>query len=159
MLGHLGAILGLARPILGHLGAILGASRAKLGPYWPNFGHNDPSWALLGPPRGHIRAVLGPSWGHLGPSWGHLGPSWGHLGPFQGYGRRGKTKHREEQQMICQFCDTYNAFSQLLLNMKPKKPRDGQHGRPQDGPRWPQDGPKMGPRGPRDGSKIGPKMA
>ena len=76
--------------------------------------------------RAHPGAVLGPSWGHLdqkrciktrgfihrfrahlgailGPSWGHLGPCWGHLGPFQGFERRGKTKHKEEQQRTSQF--------------------------------------------------------
>ena len=91
ILGHLGAILGLPGAISGHLR-----------PTWPNFGHHDPSWAILGP----LGAILEPSWGHLGAILGHLGamsgPSWGHLRPFQGYERSVKTKHREETQMTSQ---------------------------------------------------------
>ena len=54
---------------LRHLGAILGPSWAHLG---PSRGHPGPSWGHLGPSRGY----LGPSWGILGLSWGNLGPPW-----------------------------------------------------------------------------------
>ena len=35
--------------------------------------------------RGHLGAILGPSWGHLGVSWDHLGASWGIPGAFLGH--------------------------------------------------------------------------
>ena len=98
-------------PSRGHL-------EPQLGPSWPYLG---PSWAIL--------AVLGPILGDLGavlgPSWALLGPSWSHFVRFQGYERRGKTKHegREEPKTA---------------------PRE-----PQDGPKRAQDGPKRAPREPK----------
>ena len=70
--------------ILSSSWALLGSSRGSSGPPWGHLrGHLgavlEPSWAILG----HLGAILEPSWAilnHLGailgPSWAILGPSW-----------------------------------------------------------------------------------
>ena len=61
---------------------------------------------LLGPSRGYLGAILGPSRCHVGPSWvslaffgpilGLVGASWGHLGANSGQeGRRAKLTQRK----------------------------------------------------------------
>ena len=86
--GHLGAILG---PSWGHLGAILGHLGAILGHFKVtqvrskrNIERKRRCQASLAncarrPSESTIlwflRAILGPSWGHLGAILGHLGPS------------------------------------------------------------------------------------
>ena len=55
-----------------------------------------------------LRAILGPSWGHLGAIWGHfvfvLGPSWVHFGAVLGFKHGLTTIHgfrTEHGYMIC----------------------------------------------------------
>ena len=55
-----------------------------------------------------LRAILGPSWGHLGAIWGHfvfvLGPSWVHFGAILGFKHGLITIHgyrTEHGYMIC----------------------------------------------------------
>ena len=93
-LGHLEASLGQSS---GHIAAILQPLKAIKHYKIQCFMHlsqNLRSCAIL-VIVGHLRAILGPPWGHLGPIWkpsgghlgailGHLGPSWGHLGAIMG---------------------------------------------------------------------------
>ena len=81
----LGAILRAILGLLGPLGAILGPSWCHL--LVPLGATLGPSWATLGPPWGHLGAILGPLdleaiLGPLGSSWGHLGSIF--LGPSRG---------------------------------------------------------------------------
>ena len=96
--GHLGAISGPSWVILGHLrptwdylGTTLGQLAFPPEPVKPEIRPLEPILARLGASWGQAGAILGyldPSWGHiraiLGPSWGHLGASWDHLGAMLG---------------------------------------------------------------------------